>query len=96
MGEIHILAGIETAAADRETLLSVLRELVAGSRKEAGCRRYDVMQREDNELSFMVFETWASAQAIEEHNATPHFKKLVDFLNTHPAKLTINKYTQLI
>ncbi|MDR2891657.1 MAG: antibiotic biosynthesis monooxygenase [Deltaproteobacteria bacterium] len=96
MSEVHILAGIELSAADRAAFMAFAPELVAGSRSEAGCRRYDLMQEQGSDLAFMIVETWASAEAIEEHNGTPHFKKLVAFLKDHPATLTIKKYNQLI
>ena len=53
----------------------LLRELGAASRAEAGCAGFDVVRGEDG-ATFVLYEQWRDAAALEEHFATEHFKRL--------------------
>ena len=71
MSEIRIVAELEVLPQHREELMPVLQALVDGSRGEAGNIAYDLTEDLSNVCHFFVIETWASQQAIDEHNATP-------------------------
>lgn len=73
MSEVRIVAEIEVRPEELAGLQPVFKALVEGSRAEAGNRGYDLTQDLDNPCRFFVIETWASAEAIAEHNASPHF-----------------------
>ena len=79
MSEIRIVAELEVLPQHREELMPVLQALVDGSRGEAGNIAYDLTEDLSNVCHFFVIETWASQQAIDEHNVTPHFTAFVAF-----------------
>jgi quinol monooxygenase YgiN len=80
MSKITIVAQLVVKKEHREELLKLCEELVPASRAEAGNSYYDLYEDLKNPLAFTVLELWDSAKAIEEHNATPHFKKLIQFV----------------
>lgn len=93
MSEIRIVAELEVLPEHREALMPVLRSLVNGSRAEVGNRVYDLTEDIADPCHFFVIETWASQQALEEHNATPHFRAFVSFVEgkTRPMAVTLLK-----
>lgn len=57
------------------------KKVVAGSRQESGCINYDLRIDINNPNTFIFTETWASQQAIDDHNSTAHFLDFISFLN---------------
>jgi len=71
----HIVVASITAHPGREARLeAVLAGLVAPSRAEAGCLRYDLHRRVDDPATFVFLEAWESPQAHAAHKETPHFQ----------------------
>ncbi|MDO4232145.1 MAG: putative quinol monooxygenase [Lautropia sp.] len=77
MKPVKIVATIMLKDAHREALLAEMKPLVAGSRAEAGCLRYDLHQDIQNPNRVVVFEIWKSQAAVDEHNASTHFQAFV-------------------
>ena len=44
-----------------------------GSRQEPGNLRFDVLQSDEDPGRFMLYEIFASAEAVEAHRLTPHY-----------------------
>ena len=69
---IHVLARItvkpESAAAARE----ILTKLVAETRKEAGCKAYELFQRADAPHEFQTVEQWVDQASVDGHMKSPH------------------------
>jgi quinol monooxygenase YgiN/quercetin dioxygenase-like cupin family protein len=61
-----------------EELKRELLALSAPTRAEAGNIQYDLYQSPNKKNQFMRFEVWRSAQALEDHKATPHIKASFD------------------
>lgn len=61
-----------------EELKRELLALSAPTRAEAGNIQYDLYQSPNKKNEFMRLEVWKSAQALEEHKATPHIKESFD------------------
>jgi quinol monooxygenase YgiN len=53
-----------------------LRELRTESRREPGCRTYDVHRSVDEPRAFLIFEQYDDLAALEAHRQTPHFTRL--------------------
>ena len=96
MSEVHIIAHLDVKIEHRDALVPALQELVHDSRKEQGNRRYDLMEDRENPLTFVFIECWASAEAIEEHNASPHFQSFVAFIQGKVNTLRVSKLKQVI
>ena len=69
---IHVLARItvkpESAAAARQILLTLVNE----TRKEAGCKAYELFQRADAPHEFQTVEEWADQASVDAHMSSPH------------------------
>lgn len=58
----------------QETILEAeLRGMVAPTRKEDGCIRYDLYRSADTPGALLLHEVWESRDAHTEHTHSPHF-----------------------
>jgi quinol monooxygenase YgiN len=71
--EIQLVVSMVTKPGKEEELREVLRRLLEPTRKEPGCRRYE-MYASEQKGKFFALEIWDSRQALDEHMQTPHFK----------------------
>ena len=60
-----------------EQFQTLARELARESRKEPGCLGYTLNQSRDDPRVHAFIECWADQAAIDAHNASAHFKRLV-------------------
>lgn len=56
------------------------KELVEKSRQEAGCIAYELEQSREDERVHAFVELWKDQEAIDIHNETEHFKRIVPLL----------------
>ena len=56
-----------------EALEQLLVGLLEPSRNEQGCLKYELYQRTEQPLQFVIIETWASAATLDAHKLTAHF-----------------------
>lgn len=68
-----VTANPEQAPAVRAAIEAVL----APSRLEEGCLRYDLLLDNSNNHRFVIQEQWTSKDALNLHMQTEHFKTLV-------------------
>jgi quinol monooxygenase YgiN len=80
---IRVVAVITAHPGRREEILSAFRANVANVRAEKGCIEYaahvdapDIgpVQTKFGPDTFVVLESWESAQALQDHIAAPHMK----------------------
>lgn len=69
---IHVMARIVVEPESAESALGILRELVAASRREAGCVSYELFRRPDAPQVFQTFEIWRDQAAVDGHMKTTH------------------------
>ena len=60
-----------------ESFIAKALENAAQSRKEPGCRQFDVLADPKDKTRVMLYEVYADEKAFETHQQTPHFKKYV-------------------
>lgn len=72
---------------EREKYIQLSRELIEKSRQEEGCISYGLYQDINNSSIFTFIEEWQDQKAIELHNNSEHFKRIVPIL----AELKIEK-----
>ena len=60
-----------------EEYLRMTAELVAKSQAEAGCVTYTLNRCTENPRLFSFIEIWKDQAAIEAHNASEHFTRIV-------------------
>ena len=58
-----------------EELKSSVLELVAETRKEAGCIVYQLFQDLNNQKLFTFVEEWESTEDLDKHLNSKHFKE---------------------
>ncbi|GAC1299823.1 MAG: hypothetical protein NVSMB19_04990 [Vulcanimicrobiaceae bacterium] len=52
-----------------------LRELIVATRREPGCRTYDVNRSNDDPRAFLLYEQYVDEAAVAAHRASPHFER---------------------
>lgn len=57
--------------------LELANKLVEESRKESGCKEYQLYQDINNPQVLTFIEKWADEKAIKEHNQTEHFSTIM-------------------
>ena len=73
MSQIVVVAAITACPGAEASLAEVLTTLVAPTRLEEGCLRYDLHQDTRNPATLVFLETWESREAHQAHMKTPHF-----------------------
>ena len=89
-----------TIPADKEAdFMAAMNVDVAGSRKEEGCLRFDLMKGEPVEggCKYHFYEVYKDAEAAAFHKTTEHYKAWADFkaanMETVGASQTVVKGT---
>lgn len=77
-----------------EIVMPMLEELIEESRKEDGCIKYDLYQDTKNPSMLTFIEEWRDLEAIDAHNQTDHFTRIVPLLGNHALESTVNLYKQ--
>jgi quinol monooxygenase YgiN len=85
------LAGLTGRAAE---LRALLLDRAIAVRGEAGCVGYEVAERLDEPVSFVIVQTWASADALRAHFATgahAAYQHAVDELLATPSAVVMHE-----
>ena len=77
---IHILAGFKVKNDKLSYFIKLCNELIEESRKEEGCVSYHLQQNTERENYVVFVEEWKSNEAIEKHNSSEHFTRIVPLL----------------
>merc|ERR1712007_82760 len=78
-GKVVIVASIEIHLERLEELLEVIAATREWSLTEEGCLRYDVLRVQQTENKFVLYEVYASAEAVELHRCSPYSQAYRDF-----------------
>jgi quinol monooxygenase YgiN len=81
-----------TAAYER-----LARELVHASAAENGCASYTLNRKVDDPQGYCFVEVWRDRAALEAHQASAHFKKIVPQLGemTVPGTSRVDVYEEI-
>jgi quinol monooxygenase YgiN len=77
MKTLKIVAKFTVTPENKKDVLAAILKCAELSRAEEGNIYYDVTQHISNPNIIVILEEWQSQSAIDVHNATPHFKELV-------------------
>ncbi len=61
-------------------------ELVAATKKEAGCIEYNLFIDENDKAHFIFIEEWVDQATLDAHCASEHFTRLVPQINQYESK----------
>ena len=91
MSEVRVIARSVARRGSESHLRELLRGMLAPTRAESGCKLYELYES-DSEGRFYFYEIWESQTALDQHAASPHFKRLeqtVGELVTEPFEVNI-------
>ena len=72
---IHLVARIVAKPDSVAALRTLLETLLAPTRQEAGCRRYILLQNQQEPTGFTFVEEWVDAAAIDNHMKSAHLQQ---------------------
>jgi quinol monooxygenase YgiN len=75
MAEIRVIARFEARTGNEGQLRALLQSMLAPTRAEPGCKGYELYESVSSGR-FYFYETWETEAALDQHKATPHFKRL--------------------
>ena len=76
---VIVSAKIKTKPGKRDDFIKAAESVIAATRAEAGCLKYELYASTEDADGLMYYEEWHSRAALEEHMKAPHltaFKKL--------------------
>lgn len=73
---IRLNVFLQVEASKRAEVLALAKELTAASVKEEGCIAYDIFVSATRPEVLMFCETWTTAEALEAHTKTEHYKTI--------------------
>ena len=68
-----VIATLTAKRGSEAALAQVLLGLVAPTRQESGCLRYDLHRDPENPGLLVFVETWETREALQAHLKTPHY-----------------------
>ena len=79
MSGVYVTAIIEARSGKTKQVGDILAGVVEKVRAEPGCIRYDLHEAPE-QGTFLFYEIWESAEALEAHAQTPHLAAMRDDL----------------
>ncbi len=76
---IAIVGDVEIEPTRVDEFMDCMKIDALGSRKEAGCLRFDLLRDNEKPNRFFFYEIYDDKAAVDVHKATPHFKAWSDF-----------------
>jgi quinol monooxygenase YgiN len=74
---LTVVAEISAKPGREEELKQLLLSLIEPTRGEAGCIQYDLHVSTDDPASFVFYENWKDAEALQKHLATDHIREFL-------------------
>ena len=89
---VSVIASFLPKPGEEKNVEGILRGMIAPTRAEAGCERYELYQGPGQPKSFVLFEIYSDQAALEAHRNTGHYKsyraRVSDLLN-EPIKVQL-------
>ncbi len=92
---INIVSKSELKKESIDKFLSLATELVEKSRKESGCISYNLYKDINNNNIYTFIEEWKDKNAIEMHNNSEHFTRIVPQLKDLRDNSELNLYIKI-
>jgi quinol monooxygenase YgiN len=74
----YMVTYLEVTPASKGQAATLLKQLAAASRQDAGLVRFEALQRTAPSNQFVILEAWKDQAALDAHAATAHAKQLRD------------------
>lgn len=93
---IKIVAKSVIKDGKKDEYLKIVKELIERSRKEEGCISYQLFEDINDESVLTFIEEWKDSEAINLHNDSEHFTRIVPLLaQLRVGKGEINIYKEI-
>jgi quinol monooxygenase YgiN len=92
---IALTSMVKANAGQEDVVKEAYLAMVEPSRKEPGCLCYNLHQSKTDNKQFMVYEQWASQEALDSHRKTPHRRTLGRKLKGRTEKGVVTFYELL-
>lgn len=93
---IRIIAESVVCADRQAEYLAVVAELVEKSRAEDGCLDYGLWRSMADPTRFTMMECWTDQAAIDRHNASEHFTRIVPLMAALRKSSMVVKYEKVM
>ena len=70
----------------------VRRGIADSARSEEGNEKYDYFFSPENENELLLIEVWSSAEAVQFHMETSHYKELTELKKTYVEETVFTRY----
>ncbi len=95
MSELTVVAKVVARQESVEDVKKELLKLIAPTRNEKGCIKYDLHQDNQDPAQFVFYETWESTACLESHMNTDHYKNYVSSVANLIKEKVVNKMTRI-
>lgn len=75
---------------------TLAKECIAASRKEEGNVDYHLYTGKEDKTKFFFVEVWKDEKAIDDHNASEHFRKFLGAFGSHVSSDPVIEQTVLV
>jgi quinol monooxygenase YgiN len=72
VAEINVVAVLKAKEGKEEAVREAFEGVLEPSRKDKGCKRYDLFTAEGAPGTFVMLETWESQEDLDAHMKSPH------------------------
>ena len=95
MSIVTIIAKVVAKPAVVETVKNELIKLVEPTRHETGCVEYSLHQDKSDPAHFIFYERWESAEHLQKHMQSAHFKRFQSVLADSLETVAVQELTRL-
>jgi quinol monooxygenase YgiN len=95
MAKLTIVASIRAKADKVELVKEELLKLIALTRAEEGCIKYDLHQDNENPAHFLFYENWESRDLWQAHMGNQHLKDYMAATEGAVDEFILNEMTQI-
>src|SRR2546421_3472287 len=75
MAEVRVIARFVARKGKEDQLRVLLQSMLSPTHAEPGCKAYELYESDSNGR-FYLHERWESRAMLDQHAASPHFKRL--------------------
>ena len=87
---LTVIAYVTAKAGHQDQVRDALLDLLAQTRNEKGCVKYDLHQSQENASEFAIYENWEKATDLDAHARSVHlqaFTRIAGHLLERPAEI---------
>ena len=77
---VKIIAEFMVKPQNIDEAITLAKELVVETQKEAGCIAYNLFANNTDNSHIVIIEEWESQENLDLHSASEHFSRLVPIL----------------